>query len=186
MPGIFFLAAITIYAAVLRLTPFGRYVYAIGGNEEAARLSGINAGMVKIVTYAISGLLAGVAAVLYVAQYRQGKPDAGAGLELDAIAAVVIGGTSLMGGRGSMAGTFCGVLIFGLLSNILQLHNINSNLQLVLKGLIIVGTVLVQERNAADLLGFLRLSAGRQAQRGAPEPRPPTQAMPQNQGGTAK
>jgi simple sugar transport system permease protein len=99
---------------------------------------------------------------------------------------VVIGGTSLMGGRGSMAGTFCGVLIFGLLSNILQLHNINSNLQLVLKGLIIVGTVLVQERNAADLLGFLRLPAGRQAQRGAPEPRPPTQAMPQNQGGTAK
>ena len=86
--------------------------------------------------------------MLYVAQYRQGKPDAGAGLELDAIAAVVIGGTSLMGGRGSMAGTFCGVLIFGLLSNILQLHNINSNLQLVLKGLIIVGTVLVQERNA--------------------------------------
>ena len=110
----------------------------------------------KIATYAVSGLLAGIAAVLYVAQYRQGKPDAGAGLELDAIAAVVIGGTSLMGGRGSLAGTFCGVLIFGLLSNILQLHNINSNLQLVLKGLIIIGTVLVQERNAADLL---RLSA---------------------------
>ena len=73
------------------------------------------------------------------------------GLELDAIAAVVIGGTSLMGGRGGLAGTFCGVLIFGLLSNILQLHNINSNLQLVLKGLIIIGTVLVQERNAGDL-----------------------------------
>ena len=139
---------------MLRFTPFGRYVYAIGGNEEAARLSGIDAGQVKIVTYAISGLLAGIAAVLYVAQYRQGKPDAGAGLELDAIAAVVIGGTSLMGGRGSMAGTFCGVLIFGLLSNILQLHNINSNLQLVLKGLIIIGTVLVQERNAADLFAL--------------------------------
>ena len=107
---------------------------------------------VKIVTYAISGMLAGIAAVLFVAQYRQGKPDAGAGLELDAIAAVVIGGTSLMGGRGGIAGTFCGVLIFGLLSNILQLHNINSNLQLVLKGLIIVGTVLVQERNLGDLL----------------------------------
>ena len=96
-------------------------------------------------------MLAGIAGVLYVAQYRQGKPDAGAGLELDAIAAVVIGGTSLMGGRGSLAGTFCGVLIFGLLSNILQLHNINSNLQLVLKGLIIIGTVLVQERNARPI-----------------------------------
>ena len=144
MPGLFFLGAIVIYGAVLRFTPFGRYVYAIGGNEEAARLSGI-------------------AAVLYVAQYRQGKPDAGAGLELDAIAAVVIGGTSLMGGRGSLAGTLCGVLIFGLLSNILQLHNINSNLQLVLKGLIIIGTVLVQERNAADLFAHMRLSRKRSA-----------------------
>jgi simple sugar transport system permease protein len=163
MPGIFFLAAIILYAVVLRLTPFGRYVYAIGGNEEAARLSGIDSGRVKIVTYALSGLLAGVAAVLYVAQYRQGKPDAGAGLELDAIAAVVIGGTSLMGGRGGLAGTFCGVLIFGLLSNILQLHNIDSNLQLVLKGLIIVGTVLVQERNAGDILARFRLMAPKTA-----------------------
>lgn len=163
MPGLFFLGAILIYGAVLRFTPFGRYVYAIGGNEEAARLSGIAAGRVKIATYAVSGLLAGVAAVLYVAQYRQGKPDAGAGLELDAIAAVVIGGTSLMGGRGSLIGTFCGVLIFGLLSNILQLHNINSNLQLVLKGMIIIGTVLVQERNAFDLLFYLRLPGGKAA-----------------------
>lgn len=172
-PGLFFLGAIILYAAVLRFTPFGRYVYAIGGNEEATRLSGIPVGRVKIATYAISGLLAGLAAVLYVAQYRQGKPDAGAGLELDAIAAVVIGGTSLMGGRGSMAGTFCGVLIFGLLSNILQLHNINSNLQLVLKGLIIVGTVLVQERNFADLMSFVRLPATRPAQKEAAAGRQP-------------
>lgn len=168
MPGLFFIAAVIVYGAVLRLTPFGRYVYAIGGNEEAARLSGINVGRVKIVTYAISGMLAGIAAVLFVAQYRQGKPDAGAGLELDAIAAVVIGGTSLMGGRGGLAGTFCGVLIFGLLSNILQLHNINSNLQLVLKGLIIVGTVLVQERNLGDLLASLRPAAWRRAPKEPP------------------
>ena len=97
--------------------------------------------------------------MLFVAQYRQGKPDAGTGLELDAIAAVVIGGTSLMGGRGGLAGTFVGVLIFGLLSNLLQLHNINSNLQLVLKGLIIVGTVLVQERNLGQLLAQLAADA---------------------------
>jgi len=184
VPGIFFIAAITIYAAVLRFTPFGRYIYAIGGNEEAAQLSGIDTGRVKIVTYAISGLLAGIAAVLYVAQYRQGKPDAGAGLELDAIAAVVIGGTSLMGGRGSMAGTFCGVLIFGLLSNILQLHNINSNLQLVLKGLIIVGTVLVQERNLADLMSFVRMPANRGAQKETAGPAPPDRTS-RNPGGNS-
>jgi simple sugar transport system permease protein len=163
-PGVFFIVAAVLYGAVLKFTPFGRYVYAIGGNEEAARLSGIPVGKVKIATYAIAGLLAGIAAVLYVAQYRQGKPDAGAGIELDAIAAVVIGGTSLMGGRGSLVGTFCGVLIFGLLSNILQLHNINSNLQLVLKGLIIVGTVLMQERSGADLIFHLRRFARRPAQ----------------------
>ncbi|RUX96977.1 MULTISPECIES: ABC transporter permease [unclassified Mesorhizobium] len=178
MPGLFFLGAILIYGAVLRFTPFGRYVYAIGGNEEAARLSGIAAGRVKIATYAISGLLAGIAAVLYVAQYRQGKPDAGAGLELDAIAAVVIGGTSLMGGRGSLTGTFCGVLIFGLLSNILQLHNINSNLQLVLKGMIIIGTVLVQERNAGDLLAYLRLPGGQAAHKETTAAKRPSQETP--------
>ena len=186
VPGLFFIAAIAIYAAVLRFTPFGRYVYAIGGNEEAARLSGIQTGKVKIVTYAVSGLLAGIAAVLYVAQYRQGKPDAGAGLELDAIAAVVIGGTSLMGGRGSMAGTFCGVLIFGLLSNILQLHNINSNLQLVLKGLIIVGTVLVQERNLADLLSFVRAPSHRPAQKDGLAEKPPPEHVVQNSGGNLR
>jgi simple sugar transport system permease protein len=161
VPGLFFLAAVLIYGAVLRFTTFGRYVYAIGGNEEAARLSGIDVARTKIATYAISGMLAGVAAVLFVAQYRQGKPDAGTGLELDAIAAVVIGGTSLMGGRGRMAGTLVGVLIFGLLSNLLQLHNINSNLQLVLKGLIIVGAVLIQERNLGEIMANLRLRAPR-------------------------
>jgi simple sugar transport system permease protein len=187
MPGLFFLGAILIYGAVLRFTPFGRYVYAIGGNEEAARLSGIAAGRVKIVTYAVSGLLAGIAAVLYVAQYRQGKPDAGAGLELDAIAAVVIGGTSLMGGRGSLTGTFCGVLIFGLLSNILQLHNINSNLQLVLKGMIIIGTVLVQERNAGDLLAHLRLPGGQAAHKETTAAKRPSQETPSlNLGGNKK
>jgi simple sugar transport system permease protein len=164
VPGLFFLAAVIIYGAVLKFTSFGRYVYAIGGNEEAARLSGIDVATTKIATYAFSGMLAGVAAVLFVAQYRQGKPDAGAGLELDAIAAVVIGGTSLMGGRGGIAGTLVGVLIFGLLSNLLQLHNINSNLQLVLKGLIIVGTVLVQERNLGEIMANLRLPVRSAAQ----------------------
>ena len=152
MPSIFFLVAITTFGAILRFTTFGRYVYAIGGNVEAAKLSGIKVAQVQFAAYVISGMLAGVAAVLFVAQYRQGKPDAGSGLELDAIAAVVIGGTSLMGGRGGLAGTFVGVLIFGLLSDILQLQNIDSNVQLLMKGLIIVGTVLVQEQNLGQLL----------------------------------
>jgi simple sugar transport system permease protein len=152
MPSVFFLAAILIFGAVLRFTTFGRYIYAIGGNPEAAKLSGIKVAQVQLAAYMISGLLAGLAGVLFVAQYRQGKPDAGSGLELDAIAAVVIGGTSLMGGRGGLAGTFVGVLIFGLLSDILQLQNIDSNVQLLMKGLIIVGTVLVQEQNLGQLL----------------------------------
>ena len=119
---------------LLGTTTFGRYVYAIGGNEQATRLSGVAVDRVKIAVYAFSGMLASLAGVLYMAQYRQGKPDAGEGIELDAIAAVVIGGTSLMGGKGSLGGTLVGVLIFGFLSNILQLNNIDSNTQLVLKG----------------------------------------------------
>ena len=159
MPSLFFLTAIVLFGAILRFTTFGRYVYAIGGNLEAAKLSGIKVAQVQFAAYALSGLLAGVAGVLFVAQYRQGKPDAGSGLELDAIAAVVIGGTSLMGGRGGLAGTFVGVLIFGLLSDILQLQNIDSNVQLVMKGLIIVCTVLVQEQNLGQLLAGWRRSA---------------------------
>jgi simple sugar transport system permease protein len=176
MPSVFFLAAIVLFGALLRFTTFGRYVYAIGGNIEAARLSGIKVAQVQFTTYLLSGLLAGIAGVLFVAQYRQGKPDAGAGLELDAIAAVVIGGTSLMGGRGSLSGTFVGVLIFGLLSDILQLQNIDSNVQLVMKGLIIVCTVLVQEQNLGQLVARWRFQPSPQADAGvvsADTSRPP-------------
>ena len=163
VPSVFFLAAIILFGAILRFTTFGRYAYAIGGNIEAAKLSGIKVAQVQLTAYLLSGLLAGIAGVLFVAQYRQGKPDAGAGLELDAIAAVVIGGTSLMGGRGGLAGTFVGVLIFGLLSDILQLQNIDSNVQLLMKGLIIVCTVLVQEQNLGQLFARWRLSRSPQA-----------------------
>ncbi|HLZ03408.1 MAG TPA: ABC transporter permease [Bradyrhizobium sp.] len=162
VPSVFFLAAIILFGAILRFTTFGRYAYAIGGNVEAAKLSGIKVAQVQLTAYLLSGLLAGIAGVLFVAQYRQGKPDAGTGLELDAIAAVVIGGTSLMGGRGGLAGTFVGVLIFGLLSDILQLQNIDSNVQLLMKGLIIVCTVLVQEQNLGQLIARWRFSRTRE------------------------
>jgi simple sugar transport system permease protein len=182
MPSVFFLAAIILFGAILRFTAFGRYAYAIGGNIEAAKLSGIKVVQVQLTAYLLSGLLAGLAGVLFVAQYRQGKPDAGAGLELDAIAAVVIGGTSLMGGRGSLAGTFVGVLIFGLLSDILQLQNIDSNVQLVMKGLIIVCTVLVQEQNLGQLVARWRFTRRAKAsvEAGPAEPiRPPSAAKAQ-------
>jgi len=145
VPGIFFLVAVLTFGFILKYTVFGRYIYAIGGNEQAARLAGIRVDQIKTAVYAIAGMLASLAGVLYTAQYRQGKPDAGTGAELDAIAAVVIGGTNLMGGKGSMTGTFVGVLIFGFLTNILLLKNINSNIQFVLKGAIILAAVLLQE-----------------------------------------
>ncbi|MBC7186424.1 MAG: ABC transporter permease [Calditrichaeota bacterium] len=158
VPGLIFLACVAVSHFVLKKLRFGRYVYAIGGNEEAARLSGINVAAIKTATYAVSGFLAGLTGVLYCAQYRQGKPDAGTGMELDAIAAVVIGGTSLMGGRGSVIGTLVGVFIFGLLNNILQLRNVDYNVQLVFKGVIIVAAVLLQEGRFGDWLRRLRRS----------------------------
>jgi simple sugar transport system permease protein len=161
VPGLFFLAAVIIFHLVLTRTTFGRYVSAIGGNEQATRLSGIDVDRIKVAVYALSGMLASLAGVLYTAQYRQGKPDAGAGMELDAIAAVVIGGTSLMGGRGSVVGTLVGVLIFGFLGNILQLKNIDSNTQLLLKGMIILAAVLLQEGNLRLWLRSATIGIGR-------------------------
>jgi simple sugar transport system permease protein len=158
MQGMFFLLLVIIFGFLLKYTSFGRYVYAIGGNEQAARVAGIRVDDVKITVYALSGALSALAGILYAVQYRQGKPEAGAGAELDAIAAVVIGGTSLVGGKGSMLGTLVGVLIFGFLSNILVLKNIDSNLQLVLKGLIILGAVSLQEGQFGTLLKRLRFN----------------------------
>jgi simple sugar transport system permease protein len=156
VPGFFFLAVLLTFYALTRFTTYGAYLLAIGGNEQASRLAGINVNRIKIVTYTICSALAGLAGILYVAQFRQGKPDAGMGLELDAIAAVVIGGTSLMGGRGTVIGTMVGVLIFGFLGNILQLNNIDSNSQLVLKGAIIIAAVLLQEGQLGTVFSKLR------------------------------
>ena len=143
--GLFFLISVLVVHFILTRLRFGRYIYAIGGNEETARLSGIKVDRVKIFVYGISGGLSALAGVLYCASYTQGKPDAGATWELDAIAAVVIGGTSLMGGKGSVIGTMVGVLILGYLSNILNLQEVPSEVQDILKGVIIIGAVLLQE-----------------------------------------
>jgi ribose/xylose/arabinose/galactoside ABC-type transport system permease subunit len=145
IPGLFFLATALAAWVLLNKTRLGRYIYAVGGNEEAARFSGSPTSRIKIFVYAASGLLCGLAAVLYAASYQQGKADAGSGRELDAIAAVVIGGTSLMGGRGAIGGTVVGVLIFGYLNNILNLEGVPTEFQAILKGVIIVLAVLLQE-----------------------------------------
>jgi simple sugar transport system permease protein len=157
VPGLVFLLVAGLAALLLNRTSLGRHIFAVGGNEEAARLSGVPVLRTKLFVYSVSGLLAGLTGVLYAAQYTQGKPDAGTGWELDAIAAVVIGGTSLRGGVGSIGGTLIGVLLFGYLANILQLQNVDSSRQLVVKGLLIVGAVLLQEGRLR--LGFLRRSS---------------------------
>jgi simple sugar transport system permease protein len=161
VPALFFLVIALIADFVLNRTVFGKYLYAIGGNEKCARISGLRVDRNKIAAYAVSGMLSALVGVLYAAQYRQGKADAGMGWELDAIAAVVIGGTSLMGGVGRIAGTVAGVLIFGFLGNILLLNNIDSNTQLVLKGLIIVVAVFVQQTRVRPRAMFERLRRGR-------------------------
>lgn len=178
------LALLLVAFVVLHYTRFGRTVYAVGGSDQSATLMGLAVHRTTVSVYAVSGFCAALSGLLFSFYTASADPLAGIGYELNAIAAVVIGGTSLMGGRGSMAGTFCGVLIFGLLSNILQLHNINSNLQLVLKGLIIVGTVLVQERNLADLMSFVRIPANRGAQKETAGPAPPDRTS-RNPGGNS-
>jgi ribose transport system permease protein len=128
---------------VLTRTTFGRYVYAIGGNEEATRLSGVAVRLHKTVIYGVSGLMSAVAAVILTARLNSAQPIAGMMYELDAIAATVIGGTSLMGGEGTLVGTLVGALIMGVLRNGLNLLGVSSFLQQIVIGGVIVGAVLV-------------------------------------------
>ncbi len=128
---------------VLTRTTFGRYVYAIGGNEEATRLSGVSVRLHKSMIYAVSGLMSAVAAILLTARLNSAQPIAGMMYELDAIAATVIGGTSLSGGEGSLAGTLIGALIMGVLRNGLNLLGVSSFLQQIVIGAVIIAAVLV-------------------------------------------
>ena len=136
------LAAIALASFLfLKNMRLGRYIYAVGGNENAARASGINAGTVKLFAYTVCGALAGVAGVVLAARITTGQPNAGVGYELDAIAAVVIGGTSLSGGVGGVGGTILGALLMGVINNGLDLMNVTSYYQSIVKGIIIVGAV---------------------------------------------
>jgi ribose/xylose/arabinose/galactoside ABC-type transport system permease subunit len=132
-------------AALLSKTLFGRYTRAIGDNEKAARYAGLPIARVRILVYTLTGALAGFAGVLHAAQNHQGNPNSGVAYELDAIAAVVIGGTSLLGGSGSVFGTVIGTLIMGVLTNMLRLKNVDTNLEMMLKAVIIVVAVWLQQ-----------------------------------------
>lgn len=131
----------------LNHTRFGRYVYAVGGNESATRLSGINVDRVKIGVYAICGLLAALAGIIVTSRLSSAQPTAGMGYELDAIAAVVLGGTSLMGGKGRIMGTLIGALIIGFLNNALNLLDVSSYYQMIAKAVVILLAVLVDNKN---------------------------------------
>lgn len=146
-PVILMLIAFAILYFVLKKTVFGRQVYAIGGNEEASILSGIKADRVKIWVYSITGMLSVLAGIILTSRLNSAQPTAGASFELDAIAAVVIGGTSLAGGKGKIVGTLIGALIIGVIDNGLNLLNVSSFYQQIVKGGIILLAVLLDRRS---------------------------------------
>ncbi|WP_410218985.1 ABC transporter permease [Paracoccus sp. (in: a-proteobacteria)] len=138
VPVIIMLVVYALAWVLLQRTPFGRHVYAIGGNETAARLSGVRTRLVKLAVFAISGVTASLAAIVLTGRLMSGQPNAGVGFELDAIAAVVLGGTAIAGGRGLILGTLIGAVLLGILNNGLNLVGINPYMQDVIKGLIIL------------------------------------------------
>ena len=140
-----FLVVTLLALILLNHTRLGRYLMAVGGSENAARLSGINVNTTKIWVYTLSGFVAGIAGVLYCCETHQGDPKAGMAYELDAIAATVIGGTSLAGGKGGIFGTVVGALALGVLSNVLGLNNVDENVQWMLKAVIILTAVWLQQ-----------------------------------------
>lgn len=132
---------------LLKRTVLGRYIYAVGGNEQAAKASGIQLNNVKMIVYTLCGGLAALAGILLTSRITTGQPNAGTGFELDAIAAAIIGGTSTTGGTGTMTGTLIGALLIGVISNGLDLLNVTSYYQQVVMGIIIIGAVVLDSMN---------------------------------------
>ena len=151
IPALIFVVVAVLAVVLLRVSAFSRHVYAIGGNERAARLSGVPVARVKVLVFGICGLLAALAGIVHAGQLNFGGPNDGVGYELNAIAAVVIGGTSLSGGRGSVLGTVAGALLVGVLDNILQLNDVDSNVQLIVVGVVIVFAAGLQRLRPASL-----------------------------------
>ena len=141
IPVIIMVIIFAIGSFILNYSYFGRYFYAVGGNEEASRLSGINVPGIKLLVYSLSGLAAGIAGVILLSRVNSGQPIAGSGFELDVVTAVVLGGVSISGGEGKLSGVITGVLIMGVLSNGLIILNIGEYYQLVTKGLVLLVAV---------------------------------------------
>lgn len=149
VPVVTMIISFGILYFILKKTTFGRRVYAVGGNEEASILSGINADRIKIYVYSLLGLLAALASLILTSRLNSAQPTAGEMFELDAIAAVVLGGTSLTGGRGWIVGTLIGALIIGVLNNGLNLIGVPSFFQQVVKGAVILLAVLLDRKKTA-------------------------------------
>lgn len=137
-------AVIAIYA--LSQTKLGRYIYAVGGNEDSSRLSGINTNKIKTLVYMVAGIASAIGGIILTSRIGSASPNAGTGYELDAIAAVVIGGTSLSGGEGKISATIIGALIIGVISNGLNLMNVSPFYQSIVKGLVILVAVLLDKK----------------------------------------
>lgn len=148
VPILLFILVIIISFVILKYTRIGRYIYAVGGNENAAKASGIIVNRVKLFAYIMCSGLAALAGIVLASRITTGQPNAGIAYELDAIAAVVIGGTSLLGGKGSIAGTVIGVLIIGVINNGLDHLNVSSYYQQIIKGVIIICAALLDRKNA--------------------------------------
>ena len=146
MPVIILIFVYFIASVILHSTKYGRNIYCLGGNKEASRLSGINVNRVEIGVYAISGLLASLTGVILTARLGSAQPTAGTGYELDAIAAVILGGTSMTGGQGIIVSTVLGALILGVISNLLVLINVNPFMTNVVKGIVILLAAIVDNR----------------------------------------
>jgi len=142
-PVFWMLIVFVIAVLIVDRTKLGRHIYAVGGNAQAAKFSGINVSKVKFFVYAYTGIMAGIAGIVVASRLYSGQPTAGDGAEMDAIAAVVVGGTSMSGGSGRLGGTLIGVLIIGVLNNGLNLMGVDSNWQYIVKGLVILLAVYV-------------------------------------------
>ncbi len=144
------ISAVVVFMAVVltKKTRLGRHIYAVGGNETAAELSGLKIKRIKLIVYTIAGALAGIGGILVTSRLDSAQPNAGTGFELDSIAAVVIGGTSLSGGKGTILGTVQGALIIGILNNGLVLLNVSPFWQQVIKGLVILLAVVIEKLNS--------------------------------------
>ena len=150
MPVWISLTLVGVFVVLTRKTRFGRYIYAVGGNERAALLTGLPVARIKLEVYTLGGLLAGAAGLIVTARLDSAQPNAGLGYELDSIAAVVIGGTSLSGGRGSVFGTVSGCLIIGVLNNGLFLLDVSPFWQQVVKGFVILAAVAIDRMSARE------------------------------------